>query len=235
MLRINIWLLVLVVLSSCALQMPVSEGLVFKDKDEKLLYDDQPVLPFNFVGGQIVTGSLILPSSGFKDNSFVNFGSDSATVLNDRFLRSTPLPGLLFSFFDFNRVAVGVTPGLVIVGAHLDATVRAVEEIYITANYNLSYNQFELIVQRPLVKKNTGGLSLGLFYRNEQQQYETEFAQFGQREDLFRMRSFGVRAVGQTPRSKFWIFNFRGHINVGYAPDFDASLFTLGLSFSIIQ
>ena len=222
--------------SGCALQMPVSEGMVFKDKDDPFIGENNFELPVRFVGGQLVSSNVIVPSSKFKDAAFARFGSDSATVLNENFLRNFSSPGILMSFFDVNRFAIAYTPGAIVVGGHVDATLRAVDEIYITANHNFHSNHFELIVQRPVIKRNAGGISLGAFYRNEKLQFENEFDKsLGNREESFRVRWFGLRTLGQSPRIHNEVpVHFKGHINAGYAPDFNAALFTLGISISIL-
>lgn len=222
---------ILLLLSACSIQMPVTEGMVFSSTDPYGQKHDE-ILPFIRYGTAISTTST-MGYARFREAAVDEYGATEARELNGRYMRAGGMPGFGFSFGSGRKVAVGFTPGLVIAGVHADATVRMMEKVFFTVNHNISQNGTELILQRPILERSGGGLSLGGFYRSQPMQFVQSDRQALISEDLFCIHWYGVRLMAQTPDFEGGAMNLRGFINVGQIREFKVPLVAVGLSVAI--
>lgn len=214
--------------TGCGIQMPVTEGLVFSSSNPYGKSHEE-ILPFIRYGGGVTTFSTFAAYSRLTEKAIKKYGSNESKDLNRDYMTAAGYPGLGFSYGEGKRLAVAITPGYIIAGTHVDATVRTVEKIFITFNHNILHNGTELILQRPLFEKNGGGLSLGVFYRNQTMQFVKENEQWSYSEPGFRIKWYGMRLMGQSP-VPYSFTKIRGFVNAGYVSGFDVPLITTGIA-----
>lgn len=139
-------------------------------------------------------------------------------------------PGFWASFGEGCRLAVAFTPGLIVNGMHVDATVRTVRKIFFTFNHHFALESgTELILQRPILERSGGGLSVGAFFRSQPMQFEEKDDLAGSEVSTFRVQWYGPRLMGQTPDRPNTI-QIRGFVNGGYAGKYDAPLVSMGVA-----
>ncbi|MEX0609283.1 MAG: hypothetical protein WD016_11770 [Balneolaceae bacterium] len=213
--------------------MPISEGLVFSSS-KPYGKSHEEILPFIRYGGGVTVASPIVGYAQLREKAIdKKNGSDEIKYLSKAYMSAGGYPGLGFSYGDGTRLAVGLTPGYVVVGTHIDATVRTVEKVFFTVNHNLFFNGTELILQRPVLEKRGGGLSVGAFYRNQEMQFTAENEEWSYNGSGFRIKWYGLRLMGQQPSILHNSLKARGYINVGYVHSYNALLVSAGLAIAI--
>ncbi|SHE82119.1 hypothetical protein SAMN05443144_103251 [Fodinibius roseus] len=225
-------LLMAVFLSGCGIQMPVSEGLVFSNSDP---YGQQheEILPFIRYSGAVTAVSTMPVYSSLQDAAIEDHGSGESHHLNQKLMTSGGNPGFGASLGDGRRFAVAFTPGIFLVGMHADATVRTVENVFITVNQQLGLQSgTELILQRPVWERKGGGISVGAFFRSQPMQFVEEDERWSRGEPEFHIQWYGLRLIGQSPDISGNKFHLRGFINAGYAGEYQVPLVGLGMAFA---
>ena len=206
-------------LSGCALQAPLSEGLVFQDAGTRTRVQLQPppVLRPAELG---VPLSASLPSARAVRRATPD---DPDAGIEKGWRLGLPFPTVVFVAGD--RLAVAATPGAIL-GASVDATVRLAGPYYATASGNIASN-YEAVLQRRVLSGRGGGLGLGAYYRREQFGIEGSLLNPTAR---FTIRSVGGRASFQLPLGARPYAHVRGFVNAGYAFDTDAPTAAVGAS-----
>jgi len=173
--------------SGCATQMPVSEGLVFTEKES-------PAKNASFgeqISGEMAAGySYIIPFEQLADAAANDFEDDSFDALDKTFLSTLLVPSFFIAYRD--RVALGSTvslPGF----WQVDGTVRFFGQYYFTLNRKILLKNTEVILQRRLLYKNNGGISLGAFYRYDPLILKEENGD--NTSSTFHISWFGLRTV----------------------------------------
>lgn len=206
--------------SGCAIQMPVTEGLVFtEDGYEQRELGIGPIRP-----GELSTGiSRIVPAPVFEERARKAFGDDSIRTLDNGFLYALQIPA--FSFGIGKHFAVGMNvplPGF----WKFDSTIRFLDQYYLTVNRKVFFRNTEVILQRRLLYESGGGISAGIFYRYDPFQFREGI----QTEQVFSVSWYGVRAVFQTPDKVATGLHLRGFVSGGYVPEFKTPMAVFGIS-----
>lgn len=226
-------------LSACATPMPASEGLVFTER-YKHQKDNSPSPVFPGRNGYLkslsdhvslvemhVAVSRLIPPRSMERAALNKYGSQGATQLNPNYLYSIPLPALAVAWRD--RFALGGTiPVPLLTAGHIDGTLRIVDQYYVTVNRKF-FGGTEVILQRRLLYKLKGGLSLGAFYRYDPLHLTDEGGLYSG--GAFSISWFGLRSVVQTPFPEFRAgIHLRGNFSGGYVPEFKTPLISFGIS-----
>ncbi|NGP89018.1 hypothetical protein [Fodinibius halophilus] len=230
--KIVFGLVLMILLTGCGIQMPVSEGLVFSSSSPYGQTHDE-ILPFIRYGASITLTSTLPGHIPLQNAAVDEYGSNQKRYLNDYFMTSVGNPGFGISFGNGRRVAIAFTPGYLVAGTHVDGTVRTFEKVFFTFNQNISINGGrELILQRPIWEKDGGGLSLGAFYRNQPMEFVEKEDQWDMGIADFKVPWYGVRLMGQTPDRYSKRAHVRGFISVGYVAEYKAPLLGVGIALS---
>ncbi|MCW9707440.1 hypothetical protein [Fodinibius salsisoli] len=217
-------------LVGCGIQMPVTEGLVFSSSDPYGQKHEE-ILPFIRYGGAVTVVSAMPMHSALEEAAVGEHGSEQSPYLSQDFMRNVVNPGFGFSFGNGRRVAVAFSPGLILTGMHMDATVRTIEKVFATVNYRLAVeNGGELIIQRPILEKAGGGLSVGAFFRTQPMQFVEKEGQWSGGEPTFNVQWYGLRLMGQSPDLSGSKINVRGFINAGYTRKYRTPLMAVGVT-----
>ncbi len=210
-------LLLTAVLSGCALQVPMSEGLVFKDPASRTVASWHPAE----VGFPL---SATFPS----ERAFGRATSEySGADPSPNWRVGLPLPAFVFTPSD--RVAVSLTPGGGFVGSSIDATARLTHADFVTVGGNIA-GSYEVIAQRRVLAFGSGGVGLGAYHRRER--FGIEGLEL-QPSAIVAIRSVGARVSFQLPLTPGGGDRLRGFASAGYAYDHDAAMAAIGLALSL--
>lgn len=115
-------------------------------------------------------------------------------------------------------------------GIGLDYSHNFSQKIYLTLSGNAARN-FELNIQAPVYRKNTSGLGIGAFYRNERhgllEKCDSYFCLGLDIGRHFRISAFGLRVAQYYDDDKG---RLRIRFSVGYSPEFKGPVIQGGLS-----
>lgn len=219
--------------TGCAINMPLSEGLVFsghKSEDEPLVQPGESLLAYSYS----VPGEQLVARIKSKHGIAAHY------MLDPRFKNA--FPGSGFSWVAGDRVSVGI-PLDVLSGAGMDATVRTLANVHLTVkgSYSfLGYRQEEIIVQRPVYYFNDGGgISLGVYYRRQVLHFAAEqYSVLSLHEavgQFLHVPSYGGRLMVQTSESGSIEKDLpiRGFIIAGYSPEYDSMIISFGLALRV--
>lgn len=210
--------------SGCALQAPLSEGLVFGEAGarSRIQANPPPLLHPTELGLPI---SATLPSARVVRRATPD---DTDARAARAWRRSFPIPGVVLVPTD--RVAFGFSPASALLGSVPDVTVRLAGPTFVTATSAAFFSSYEVILQRRVLTTHGGGLGLGVYHRREQFGIEGRELEPTAR---FAVRSVGGRASFQLPLGSRPPALVRGFVNVGYALDYGAPMAAAGASVSV--
>lgn len=219
-------------LNACGIQMPVSEGLVFSSS-EPYGQKHVDILPFLRYGGAVTAVSTVPMYSQLEEDAVGKYGDAQSRQLNHNLMTAGGNPGFGASFGNGRRFAIAFTPGLMLTGMHADATARVLEKVFFTVNHHFAIGDAtEIILQRPVLEKRGGGVSIGGFFRRQPMQFvESDEGWFGG-EPRFNIQWYGVRIMGQTPTPQNSNMHVRGFLNAGYVQDYEIPMIAVGLAIS---
>ena len=216
-------------LSGCALRMPTSEGIMFAEPKEEMSYE-------------LLASANVHRFVGKAPRlTRERYGGD---VDQDIWNTSYPI-GIGAGVKD--RLSIGISPGMVLIGGGLDGTFRLTRNAFLTVNYGIVDN-YEVIVQHRLFYTKNQGVALGVFYRNTQQGFEQfayEVKPPWEPQKRFRASMVGGRLLVQVGKMKApslpvpyeerrpIFMHLRGVLGIGYSPTFQSSglYFGIGLVF----
>lgn len=209
------------VLTGCALPVPLSEGMMFGDRTAT----HQGPLTSLWPGGTQPLGGVGVAASfyppGFGETLARHQGHEYGSGQNRAYQVSLPAPQ--FGFGLPGRGAFAFSPGAGIVGMSLNGTLLLIGEQFVTAQATLTpIIQGEVILQRRLLHASGSGLSAGAFYRYELQDDDLVLADDGG----VRMHVLGLRTAYAF--HSYWL-RLQGFTSLGYAPNFDVPVFGFGL------
>ena len=218
-------LLGVALLSGCALRMPMSEGIMFAEPKDEMSYE-------------LVTSANVQRFVGkARRLTRERYGGDvDQDIWNTSYI-------LGFGFGVKDRLALGLSLGMILIGGGLDGTLRLSRNDFLTINYAI-FDNYEVILQHRLVNTKNQGLALGLFYRNTEQGFEEylyEVRPPWKPQKRFRASMVGGRMLFQVGKVKMpnltipyrdeppLFMHLRGVLGVGYSPTFQSP----GLYFGI--
>jgi len=207
-----------VLFAGCATSMPVSEVLVFSEQqiDESASFSDKIE---STLGTSV---SYILPSNNLKN--------DSLDTIKNEYLYATPMPSFSVSYSD--KISLGSTVPLFAFW-QVDGTVKLVDDYFVTISKKIYLRNTEIILQKKIKEQESGGISLGIFFRNDAIQLtESEDIIFSQ---TFYVPWYGVRTVFQKPIKFGYEYFLRGFINAGYSSEYNSPIASFGFSIGIIS
>lgn len=202
------------ILYGCALHPPISEEIIFSDnKSDKFLKTSEVFTAF----------SKSYYSSDFEKKALAQIGPKPDSTLNPNWQVGFSLYGFAFHFGE--NFALGISPGAIIVGSGLDATIRFSGRNFITFSGNLYWN-YEAIIQRRVYYNGNYGLSIGSFFRRENQE-------FGQstpirRDSLISLNIIGIRSLCYVNFKKITLTGF---ISLGMEMKYKTPTLHFGISY----
>ena len=216
-------LLVIIVLSGCSTPAPLSESVIFRPHEVKSDTSKSD-------HGEIA----LLPAYFFYKSNVLDFAKRkyAASMLKED-------SDVSLSYWNFNKVGLGISDTFIIddglssgisVGyamLGIDFTARIKDPYYVTGQLS-AYGGGQLIVQRPVLKRQNGGITLGMYYR-----YDAFFIDYGFytiKFKRFSINSFGFRSSIQFYDKDRMIYGF---IQSGYSPEFKKILFYAGLTLPV--
>ncbi len=184
--RISLWISVslLIICSGCALTLPASESLIFKQQQQEEESDnvykrnwayteiDGPISAVQITFRPKVNAELGYAKDKFADFIHERSKQDSAFTEDDLRIRNPYNLSIAASklIVSTKNIQWAVTMGFFVLGT--DITARLFPETFITAN--VGYLEGELILQQKVLEKDNIELALGAFYRVEQRGFEIE-------------------------------------------------------------
>ncbi len=231
----SVVLLLLAFLWNCATYMPASEGIIYADEEEP--YGVKSSLPFNT--GEGVTGvtKVILPGKAREAirQEYEPLGPDSASLeFAEELLTSYPVPVVSVPLAPKAALGFSIFP----LFPGLDITTEVLNDLWLTGSVQSPLYQkvnIQLLLQRPFYRVTNGGVSLGLFYKNEHLAIQSK-GELVSLFDLFPvdipMESAGLRVSGQVPDAENRI-RLRFMTEVAYTPTYMAPVFGIGISLSL--
>lgn len=227
-------IILMVISTACAINMPLSEGIIYHDQDEEpYLVRHTRGLPAGELGGDITM--LMLPSAALSSarEQIRSDGETNDIIFSQLYFAGLPNPGA--SYPVARKAAIGIRPFPFIMPT-IDGTVHLAADVWASGTFQYIFigkPEFELILQRPFYRIHNGGLSIGGFYRDERLTYFTEDEPFSISNlipSTIRTQWFGVRLSGQMERDQYNRSRF--FFNAGYNPDYGSTMFAVGVSFT---
>lgn len=229
-------ILVLFIFQGCVVHMPASEAVIYHDHDnEEESFGVETSFPVPVAGSSISYNAMILPHGIRDEIRRKNSGGlepDEEIVFKNTFLPGNFMPSVAFPLASRSALGLHLNP----VYPGVDATVHLFGDNWLTTTFQFpAYDgiDFEWILQHPVIRVESGGISAGLFYRKERISYYVDDGTeapglFDFVPRTFRSDWFGARLAGQFPdmsgeqRMKF-------HFHAGYNPDYRSALFMFGI------
>ena len=209
----------LMLLTGCALQKPLSEGLIF----------EQP--PQRQSG---ITSAAASINSAALSPALRRYARDRYDVGESGAGLTEPLTyGLAYSigFDPAARTRVGLSAGALFLG--IDATTEVLPRTYLTGSANTARSA-EVILQRRLYQNRGIGVSLGTFFRSERRGWSYEcregYCLGVVPDEEVRLNAFGLRSAF---RARAGSVDPSGFVSAGYAPLLEDVVFMFGISFGI--
>ncbi|RNC83861.1 MAG: hypothetical protein ED557_08810 [Balneola sp.] len=215
-------------LTGCAMHSPMSEMVMFAEKKVQASIQDSSTVNYN----------SLFAFSGGLDKSFYEFStveriaesryqtSDGVSVANS-LLATANLSVLGSEYFAINIAVSG--------GMGVDATFKAMEDIYLTVGYTL-YGGQQAIIQKRLRYTGRSGLAFGIFYDRVflglEESFDCGFCGFGPEDEAY-LHVVGIRGLildhnGQKNRSFLKVYG-----KTGYMIDYNIPYVTVGASIGI--
>lgn len=216
-------LLGIIVLSGCSTPAPLSESVIFRPYEAK---DDSSKTYY----GEIA----LMPAYFFYKSNVLDFAKRkyAASMLKED-------SDVSLSYWNFKKAGLGISDTFIIddgfssgisVGYAMlsfDFTARIKDPYYVTGQLS-AYGGGQLIVQRPVLKRRKGGITIGLYYRYdafyiEHGAYAIEFKQF-------HINSCGLRSSLQFRDKDRMVY---GYIQSGYSPELKRILIYASLTLPV--
>jgi len=225
----------ILMLSGCAIYAPVSEGIIYHDQEETP-YLIRYTRPFPHAEAGIALSYMLIPElirNGVREDYRDEPIEGGGVRFENQFLISPP--NVTFSVPVANRAAVGINLFTILPG--VDGTVHLFGDTWLTVTAQaplLSYVDTEVVLQKPLYKVQNGGISAGLFYRNERLIYyrrdqDIRLTDFSP--NTFKLEWFGGRVFAQIPDLTDST-RLKVIMHGGYNRDYGSALFTIGIGIS---
>lgn len=216
--------LICLLLISCGLHIPQSEGLVYESEEERLNKETY-FRPYE---------TSVAVSRAYFSNDFIT----QARIANDSTYKDFLSP-LWLTYFEIasgailigDKAVAGFSPGFLLFGPGLDVTVNVFGPTYATITGDLLQNG-ELILQCRTYQNITSTISLGGYYRKERQVLGKGllFTMLGDITPIYLdIQSVGFRLGYQYRKGEY---RYRVFLSVGKELDFDTITINSGLSIS---
>ncbi len=219
------FLMVIIILTGCSTPAPLSETLIFRPYEVKS--DTNKTYH-----GEIA----LFPAYFFYKSSVLDFArrkyagpmikKDSDVSLSYWNFEKKGL-GITDTFIEDDDLAFGFTIGYAVLG--FDFTARIKDPYYVTGQVS-AYGGGQLIVQRPVLKRRKGGITIGPYYRYDAFFIEHGFGFSAIEFKRFRINSFGLRSSLQFRDKDSMIY---GYIQSGYSPELKRLLVYAGLTLPV--
>ncbi len=218
-------LLVIIVLSGCSTPAPLSEAIIFRPNEiksdtSKLYHGEIALLPAYFFYKSSVLDfarrkyAIPMIKKDFDVSlSYLNFEKKGL--------------GIADTFIEDDGLAFGFTIGYAMLG--FDFTARIKDPYYVTGQLS-AYGGGQLIVQRPVLRRRKGGITIGPYYRYDAFYIEHGFGISAIEFKPFRINSFGLRSSLQFRDKDRMIY---GYFQSGYSPELKRMLFYAGLTLPV--
>ena len=216
-------LAVLVLLSGCALPLPLSEGVMFAPGARPAPRAEYPprYRPHRTTRVEFGVGIAATLYPPVFDDRLAARQEYEFQYGPNRLYRIS-LPGPQLGIVLDRSAALAFQVGAGSVGWSVNGTKEVADHLFLTANVMLLPLQGEAILQRRLLHHGRSGLSAGVFVRNEEQ----DDWLLGD-DETTRVLVVGARAAY---RFDFHVLRLHGYTSLGYAPEFDVPVLGIGLA-----
>jgi len=218
----------------CALHAPLSEGLMYIDK--QVFEDNNNNTIKGMQLGLFCTASFF--TEKFQQNAYKNYGIFEENKKLTPMWRCNLGNGESLIFND--NFALGFSIGLPYFDIGIDGTFRIIEKNYLTINSTPLTNNYELILQRKMFSHPNFGFSFGGYLRQERQSFSINDPLFilvmpllgdafrQMKKESFFTYSAGLRTTAQATYKDSYI---RVYLHIGKELEFNTPVYVISVSF----